>query len=116
MSVSLDATIIVAMITSMGSLVGVIITATLQRSTQRAIKTNHGSKNLGDAVDKLTEKVIKIDVQQEDNSQKLEHLMGQQFEQKILLKTHIRDNHRLVEWGWQKMREELSGEADQLSD
>lgn len=58
-----DPIVIVAIIGLLGTgltTVGVIVVAFMQYGTRKAIRTNHGSKNLGDATDKNTERLIDI--------------------------------------------------------
>lgn len=64
-------------------------TTKVTKNIKTDIITNHGSKNLGDAIDRLTENVGK--------------LQASQAETNLRLETFIADHHELVEFGRARM-------------
>lgn len=131
--VDVDAGIIVAMITSIFGLIGVIFTGVITLRVQRKMKTNHGSTSIGNAIDRLTEKVFKIDAKQElmeekvdsitekvvliqldqrEHNRKLEKVHDNTLLQQGMLDTHITENADFVKWGRNKMKQEAESDGE----
>lgn len=106
MNTYLEAPAIVAAVTGVLSSVTTIIVILLQRQTQRSIKTNHGSRNIGDAIDRLTDKVSAVQERQvEQGDQLIEVREKQNSSAKKLLAVdekldkHLEASRRQLVWG-----------------
>lgn len=101
----LEAPVLVAAITGAFGLLTTIVTVVLQVRLRSSMKTNHGSRNIGDAIDKLTEKTIRIEEKQLENRERL-----------VLISAKVTDyveaNEEVLRWSHHKMREEQHGEAE----
>lgn len=102
----LEAPAIVAAVTGVLSSVTTIIVILLQRQTQRSIKTNHGSKNIGDAIDRLTDKVSTVQTKQVEQGEQILDVRERQTSNALALQlldekldAHLVVERRAVQFG-----------------
>jgi hypothetical protein len=102
-----DPLVLVAIIGLLGTVlttVGVVVVAFMQHGTRKAIRTNHGSKNLGDATDKNTERLIDIG----NNLASLQVMFIKHVSDSD---KYVKENRDVLAWAEARRRENIAGEG-----